>query len=90
MSATGGFAGTYARQAATYDSARGAGAETLEPLLAELAHLSPGSQVLDIGGGTGNYAVAMAGRGYDVSVLDRSTEMLAVAAGKGLRTVPRR
>jgi ubiquinone/menaquinone biosynthesis C-methylase UbiE len=86
VTATEGFAGTYARQAASYDSTRSAGVETLEPLLAELAHLSPGSRVLDIGGGTGNYAVAMAGRGYDVTVLDRSTDMLAVAAGKGLRT----
>jgi ubiquinone/menaquinone biosynthesis C-methylase UbiE len=86
VTATDGFAGTYARQAATYDSTRSAGVETLEPLLAELAHLSPGSRVLDIGGGTGNYAVAMADRGYDVTVLDRSTDMLTVAAGKGLRT----
>jgi ubiquinone/menaquinone biosynthesis C-methylase UbiE len=86
VTAAEGFAGTYARQAATYDSTRAAGVETLDPLLAELAHLSPGGRVLDIGGGTGNYAVAMAGRGYDVTVLDRSTDMLAVAAGKGLRT----
>jgi ubiquinone/menaquinone biosynthesis C-methylase UbiE len=86
VTATDGFAGTYARQAATYDSTRSAGVETLGPLLAELAHLSPGSRVLDVGGGTGNYAAAMSGRGYDVTVLDRSTDMLAVAAGKGLRT----
>jgi demethylmenaquinone methyltransferase/2-methoxy-6-polyprenyl-1,4-benzoquinol methylase len=86
VTAIEGFAGTYTRQATSYDSARGAGVETLEPLLAELEHLSPGSRVLDIGGGTGNYAVAMARRGYDVTVLDRSTDMLCVAALKGLRT----
>jgi ubiquinone/menaquinone biosynthesis C-methylase UbiE len=85
VTASEGFAGTYARQAATYDSTRSAGVETLEPLLAELVHLSPGSRVLDIGGGTGNYAVAMTDRGFDVTVLDRSTDMLTVAAGKGLR-----
>jgi len=79
-----GFAATYTRQAATYDRSRSAGIETLEPLLAALAH-APGRHVLDIGGGTGNYAVALKDAGYDVLVLDMSQDMLTVAASKGLR-----
>jgi len=80
-----GFADTYVRQARTYDATRSAGTETLEPLLDEITLLAPGSRILDVGGGTGNYAVPMAARGYEVTVLDRSSQMLAVAASKGLR-----
>ena len=79
-----GFAATYARQAATYDRSRSAGSETLEPLLAALAD-APGRQVLDVGGGTGNYAVAIREAGYDVLVLDMSQDMLNIASSKGLR-----
>ena len=46
---------------------------------------APGRHVLDIGGGTGNYARALADAGYDVLVLDVSQDMLSVAASKGLR-----
>lgn len=48
---------------------------------------SPGTRLADIGGGTGNYAVALKNDGWEPIVIDRSPEMLAVAAGKGLRTV---
>ncbi len=82
-----GFSGTYALQAATYDDTRGAGSETLGPLLDGLSSLARGSRVLDVGGGTGNYAVPMTARGYTVTVADRSPEMLAQAARKGLRVV---
>jgi len=78
-----GFAATYARQARTYDRSRSAGAETLAPLLAALAG-APGRYVLDIGGGTGNYALALREAGYDVLVLDTSQDMLNVASSKGL------
>lgn len=81
-----GFAGTYQNQAAAYDRTRSAGSETVGPLLAALA-AAPGKSILDIGGGTGNYAVAMIRRGFDVLVVDRSAEMLAVAVSKGLRVV---
>lgn len=80
-----GFAATYGRQAGTYDQTRSAAPATLEPLLAAIA-AAPGRDVLDVGGGTGNYAAALADAGYDVLVLDRSPDMLAVAASKGLRT----
>lgn len=79
-----GFAATYLRQAQTYDRTRSAGLETLDPLLAALAK-APGRYVLDIGGGTGNYAVPLASEGFEVLVLDRSEDMLAVASSKGLR-----
>lgn len=80
-----GFADTYVCQSRTYDDTRGAARETHEPLLKEIVLLAPGSRILDVGGGTGNYALPMAARGYEVTVLDRSPQMLAVAAGKGLR-----
>ena len=79
-----GFAATYVQQAATYDRSRSAGPETLEPLLVALAH-APGRHVLDIGGGTGNYASALRDAGYEVLVIDMSQDMLRVAASKGLR-----
>jgi ubiquinone/menaquinone biosynthesis C-methylase UbiE len=82
--AASGFASTYERQAETYDSTRSAGSETFGPLLAALA-TAPGRRVLDIGGGTGNYAKALSLEGYDVLLLDMSVDMLAIAAAKGLR-----
>jgi SAM-dependent methyltransferase len=58
----------------------------LRPLRAALQG-APGRRLLDVGGGTGNYAVAMRDKGWDVVVLDRSAAMLAHAAGKGLTVV---
>jgi demethylmenaquinone methyltransferase/2-methoxy-6-polyprenyl-1,4-benzoquinol methylase len=48
---------------------------------------SSGTRLADIGGGTGNYALALERDGWEPVVIDRSPEMLAVAAGKGLRTI---
>lgn len=48
-------------------------------LLEELA-LPPGGSLLDVGCGTGRHAVELARRGYAVTGLDLSTEMLACAA----------
>lgn len=47
----------------------------------------PGRRLADIGGGTGNYALALERDGWEPVVIDRSPEMLAVAARKGLTTV---
>jgi len=58
----------------------------LAPLRQALAGAT-GPAVADIGGGTGNYALALAGEGWEPIVIDRSTEMLARASGKGLQTV---
>jgi len=48
-------------------------------LLDEL-HLPPGSSVLDVGCGTGRHAIELAKRGYAVTGLDLSSEMLSRAA----------
>jgi len=75
----------YSNQARGYDSTRGASPSVLRPLREALAH-APGSALLDVGGGTGNYAAALAAEGWKVLVLDRSPEMLAHAGAKGLAT----
>jgi SAM-dependent methyltransferase len=51
---------------------------TLERTLSELGDLS-GKQVLDVGCGSGRYAVAAAERGADVVAIDLSPAMLALA-----------
>ncbi len=48
-------------------------------LLEELS-LQPGGSVLDVGCGTGRHAIALAQRGYAVTGLDLSSEMLSRAA----------
>jgi ubiquinone/menaquinone biosynthesis C-methylase UbiE len=77
----------YSQQARAYDSTRGASPSVLEPLRQALAG-APGTKLLDIGGGTGNYALALAlaGEGWQPLVFDRSAPMLAQADAKGLAT----
>ena len=48
---------------------------------------APGRRLADIGGGTGNYALALRREGWEPTVVDRSAGMLARAAAKGLDTV---
>jgi S-adenosylmethionine-dependent methyltransferase len=43
-------------------------------------------RIVDVGGGDGGDALPLAAAGHDVTVLDSSGEMLALAAGAGLRT----
>jgi S-adenosylmethionine-dependent methyltransferase len=43
------------------------------------AHLPGSGRVLDCGGGPGRYALWLAGRGYDVTLFDLSTDCLAIA-----------
>jgi ubiquinone/menaquinone biosynthesis C-methylase UbiE len=76
----------YSRQAPRYDETRSASPSVLKPLR-EALQGAPGRRVADIGGGTGNYALALAQEGWDPVVVDRSAEMLARAAAKGLTTV---
>src|SRR2546422_123181 len=63
----------------------------LERLLLRLP--APPATILDAGGGTGAFAIPLAERGYDVTVLDPSADWLAVAernaalAGASLRLV---
>ena len=61
--------------------ARGSSARTAvvwEALSARLHDLEPGSCVLDIGGGTGGFAVRVAGLGHDLTVVDPSPDALAI------------
>jgi SAM-dependent methyltransferase len=76
----------YGNQARRYDETRGASPSVLAPLREALAH-APGRRLLDVGGGTGNYAAALRDEGWQPVVCDRSPDMLARAAAKGLETV---
>jgi SAM-dependent methyltransferase len=76
----------YSRQAERYDETRSASPSVLRPLREALAG-APGRRLADVGGGTGNYALALKREGWEPVVVDRSAEMLARAAAKGLRTV---
>jgi demethylmenaquinone methyltransferase/2-methoxy-6-polyprenyl-1,4-benzoquinol methylase len=76
----------YSRQAQSYDDTRAASPSVLVPLREALAG-APGRRLADIGGGTGNYAQALVGEGWEPLVIDRSPEMLARATAKGLTVV---
>lgn len=71
----------YDARAKTYDATRSASRSTLTALLAALGPPS-GRSLLDIGGGTGNYAAAIAGAGFRVAVVDVSRAMLRICAQK--------
>lgn len=76
----------YRRQALTYDSTRAASPSVVRPLRQALALAGPSevALLLDVGGGTGNYAQAMVDHGWPVVVVDRSPDMSRVAGAKGL------
>jgi demethylmenaquinone methyltransferase/2-methoxy-6-polyprenyl-1,4-benzoquinol methylase len=76
----------YSRQAERYDETRSASPSVMRPLREALAG-APGRRLADIGGGTGNYALALKREGWEPVVVDRSAEMLAQATAKGLETV---
>jgi demethylmenaquinone methyltransferase/2-methoxy-6-polyprenyl-1,4-benzoquinol methylase len=76
----------YSRQAERYDETRSASSSVMRPLLEALRGV-PGRRIADIGGGTGNYALALRREGWEPVVVDRSADMLARAAAKGLETV---
>jgi SAM-dependent methyltransferase len=76
----------YSRQAERYDEVRSASPSVLRPLRTALEG-APGRRLADIGGGTGNYAIALKRDGWLPVVVDRSAEMLARAAAKGLEVV---
>ena len=76
----------YSRQAEHYDETRSASPSVLRPLREALAG-SPGRRLVDVGGGTGNYALALKREGWEPVVVDRSPGMLSRAAAKGLETV---
>jgi SAM-dependent methyltransferase len=73
--------GNYTEQAKTFDLTRGASPTIVRALV---KHLGPagGRTLLDVAGGTGNYAMALASRGFRVIVADASTAMLVHATRK--------
>jgi SAM-dependent methyltransferase len=81
-----GLLSDYSRQALGYDTTRAASPSVLAPLRAALAG-APGRELADVGGGTGNYALALAREGWRPVVVDLSAQMLAHATEKGLTTV---
>ncbi|HEX4563028.1 MAG TPA: methyltransferase domain-containing protein, partial [Solirubrobacteraceae bacterium] len=76
----------YSKQTRCYDHTRSARPTAPRALLRALEN-APGRRLLEIGGGTGNYAVALKREGWEPAVVDRSREMLARATAKGLETV---
>lgn len=76
----------YSRQAERYDETRSASPSVLRSLRHALEG-APGRRLADIGGGTGNYALALKREGWEPVVVDRSADMLSRAAAKGLETV---
>lgn len=76
----------YSNQAKGYDRTRSASPSVLAPLRAALDG-APGPRLADIGGGTGNYALALAHEGWEPVVIDRSSEMITRAREKGLATL---
>lgn len=71
----------YDAWAKTYDDTRGASPSVLKPLLKALGPPA-GRSLLDIGGGTGNFARALADEGFEVTLCDYSPEMARRANGK--------
>jgi SAM-dependent methyltransferase len=71
------------RWAGTYDGTRGASASVLRPLLDALAPAA-GRRLLDVGGGTGNFAAGLRDAGFRVVLCDVSPAMARRAAAQGL------
>ena len=76
----------YSRQALRYDETRSASPSVMRPLRNALDG-APGRRLADIGGGTGNYALALREEGWQPVVVDRSADMLERAATKGLEVL---
>jgi SAM-dependent methyltransferase len=72
--------GNYAEQARTYDYTRGASPTVVRTVAKYLG--APGGLLLDIAGGTGNYAQVFQARGFRVVVIDASVDMLVHAGRK--------
>ena len=51
------------------------------------AHGLAGNAILDLGCGTGQHALRLARRGYEVTGVDRSPEMLSIARVKAEQTL---
>lgn len=77
----------YSAQAATYDSTRAASPSVLGPIAEALGRPDCDGLLLDVGGGTGNYAAALTRLDWRPIVVDRNQAMLTVAERKALPVV---
>lgn len=77
----------YSNQARSYDTTRAASPSVAVPLFTALGQPTGTARLLDVGGGTGNYAAALASLGWHPVVADLNMSMLRVAATKGLPVV---
>jgi len=73
--------GDYDEQARTYDLTRGASPTVVRAVVAHLG-LADGRRLVDVAGGTGNYAQVFAVRGFRVIMLDAHVAMAEHAARK--------
>ena len=76
----------YSDQGRRYDTSRGVSSAVLAAVKAAIQN-APGRALLDVGGGTGNYAAALRDEGWHPTVLDPSPQMREVAALKGLSVI---
>lgn len=76
----------YSKQAPRYDASRGVSPDVLA-MVTTVLEGAPGRALLDVGGGTGNYALALREAGWAPTVLDASAQMRAAAEAKGLQVV---
>lgn len=76
----------YSRQAARYDRSRGVSVDVVSAVREALEDVR-GRQLLDVGGGTGNYAAALRDYGWAPTVLDASPYMRGRAEAKGLPVI---
>jgi len=80
------MAANYERIARSYDRHRGADPSIVQTLNRLIAP-SAGRRYLDVGCGTGNYTHALSEAGLDLSAIDPSTGMLALARAKQAREI---
>ena len=83
MSETSRWREFFDAQAATYDEnpfTQHTAAEV--DFLLSLYPISPGAEIIDLGCGTGRHSIELARRGYRVTAVDFSAEMLAIARSK--------
>ena len=64
--------------AAVYDQHAGLTCSSLAQIGTVTSIVEPESSILDVGGGTGRFAIPLAQRGCRVTVVDRSEDMLRV------------
>jgi SAM-dependent methyltransferase len=73
---------TFQRRADDYSAVRPGYPDVLLETALSLGELTPDMTVLEVGCGTGQLTLWLAGRGFRVQAIDRSLEMVAVAADR--------